>query len=111
VETEDRSVDVPTVEVAETYRVDFADSVDAVDSEELDPIIQALKKERLALGWTQWDVARKMGFTSPARISQLESGEHDFQISTLRGWCEALGMEVMVRAPKSNRGRPRTNFK
>jgi transcriptional regulator with XRE-family HTH domain len=83
---------------------------DEESTEELDPIIQALRKERLARGWNQWDVARRMGYSSPARVSQLESGEGDIHMSTLKSWAETLGMEVLIRA-KVTRGRPRANFK
>lgn len=103
--TEDRSDDV-----IETYQVEIVESDDD-DNEELDPIVRALKKERLARNWTQWDVARRLGFTSPARVSQLEKGEADILLTTARNWAEVLGMEIQVRSSKYHRGLPRTNFR
>lgn len=100
-------VEVPTVEVIETYTVDEPLEVD----EEIDPILVALRKERETKGWTQWDVARRMGYSAPTYISNLERGQHDLTLSTLRSWATVLGMEVLIRAPRSNRGKPRTNFR
>ena len=80
-------------------------------AEDLDPIILALKKEREALGLTQWEVAQRMGYASPSRVSQLETGENDLQLSTLRAWAATLGLEILARAPKGRQGRPRTNFR
>ena len=95
-------VDVPTVEVIEPLEV---------EDEEIDPIILALRKEREARNWTQWDVAQRMGYSAPAYISELESGRRDLSLTTLRNWSKVLGLDVQVRAPRSNRGRPRTNFR
>lgn len=80
-------------------------------ADELDPIIAMLKKERLAKGWTQWDVARRMGFTSAVRISQLESGTVDPLLSTIRNWAKALDVEILGRALQKRRGRPRSDFR
>lgn len=94
-------------EVLESQESGHLDEV----TDDMDPIISMLTKERLALGWTQWDVARRMGQTSGARVSQLESGQYDLQLSTLRSWANALGIEVLARKPKSHRGRPQVDFR
>ena len=105
-----------TQEPVTTFRVDSPVNegvlgLDPEVEEELDPIIVALRKERLAQDKTQWDVAKAMGYTAPSYISLLETGKVDLTLSTLRAWTRALGMETLVRAPRSNKGRPRTNFR
>lgn len=81
------------------------------DDEEIDPIIAMLRKERLARGWSQWDVARRMGLAAPSQVSYMESGEHDILLSTLRSWASTMDIEILARVPKSNRGRPRRDFR
>lgn len=108
-------VEIPTVleqvdEFPEGQEGQESGHLDEV-TDDMDPIISMLTKERLALGWTQWDVARRMGQTSGARVSQLESGQYDLQLSTLRSWANALGIEVLARKAKSHRGRPQVDFR
>lgn len=88
-----------------------SDDLDPETDEEIDPIIVMLKKERLARGWTQWDVAKRMGLTSQGHISLLEAGKVDLQLSTLRHWAEVLDVEVMGRAKRKRRGRPQVDFR
>lgn len=106
--TTDEPLDAPADEELELEEADdWADE----DDEEIDPIIAMLRKERLARGWTQWDVARRMGFAAPSYVSMLESGERDLLLSTLRAWAATMDIEILGRVPKSNRGRPRRDFR
>jgi transcriptional regulator with XRE-family HTH domain len=100
-----------TQEPLVNYDIPVNEGLDPEVEPELDPIIIALKKERLVKGWTQWDVAKRMGYSAPSYVSQLESGQLDATLSTLRAWHAALGLELLTRAPQSGRGRPRTNFR
>lgn len=80
------------------------------EGQEVDPLIVMLIKERLSRGWSQWDVARRMGYTAPAMISNLEAGKVDPRISTLRAWAATMDVTILGRVPV-RRGRPRTNFR
>lgn len=88
------------------------DVVEDPDSttEEVDPLILAFKKERLAKELTQWDVARLMGLASGSQVSRLEAGESDIQLSTLRTWAKALDLDIQART-LVRRGRPKNNFR
>ncbi len=75
--------------------------------EDTDPMIEVLVKERHARNMTQAEVAKHMG-VNPAYVSQLESGELDPRLSTLRRWHAAVFMELVSRSTKPGPGR-RTN--
>ena len=51
---------------------------------------------RVELGLTQKDLAEKAK-TFQSRISKIESGEHDFRLSTIIQIAEALNSELIVR--------------
>ena len=51
---------------------------------------QRIKERRTALGWTQWDLAQKLGYTSKAVICKIEKGERDIAQSKVLGFADAL---------------------
>ena len=50
-----------------------------------------LCRRRIELGWSQVELAGRMG-TSQGALSSLESGGHDPRQSTLHRWAGALGL-------------------
>lgn len=63
----------------------------------------ALLARRIRLGWTQEDLARRMG-CSPSYIGQLERRVHVPQYGTLRRWAGALGFDVHIALTDIGRG-------
>lgn len=59
---------------------------------------------RLSKGLSQTAVANKIG-TSQSRLSRIESGRDDPQLSTVAKIAEALGVDVAVVAEALLRGR------
>lgn len=60
-----------------------------------DPIIDALRYARNALGVTQSQLAAVM-FVQQSTISDLERVGGNPTLGTLRRWCEALGFELRL---------------
>lgn len=58
-------------------------------------ISEALFRVRERKGWTQAEVAEKMGCTR-AYISQLETGKREAGLRTLRKLSRVLGLELHI---------------
>ena len=87
------------------------ESLEEVFEEELqDPLFQEIERKRRPyndliiefinrrnkLELTQTEVAEKAR-TYQSRISKIESGDHDFRLSTLANLAEALESELIIR--------------
>lgn len=80
---------------------------DRIISEARTWIVRRIKSIREARGYTQTQVAKKMG-VSFSRVSDLELELHDYKISTMLRAAHALGVtpEALLRGcPDSLRGR------
>lgn len=62
-------------------------------SPELWVVIQGLRRRRMQLGLSQFQVAEKMGYAQ-TQISQWENGKRGITFPALADWAEALGGEV-----------------
>lgn len=60
-----------------------------------------LKRARKAAGFTQQELAAKLGL-SHAPIFRLENGWEVISLSNLRKICDAIGFEVVIRPKKEN---------
>jgi transcriptional regulator with XRE-family HTH domain len=58
-------------------------------------VVELLRNERLALGLTQAQVARKAA-VNPATLSLLESKRNRPSVATLLAWASALGLSVKL---------------
>lgn len=52
-----------------------------------------LKESRKKAGWTQWDVAKKLGYSSPQFISNVERGLCELPLSKIKKLREALNLD------------------
>jgi uncharacterized phage-associated protein/DNA-binding Xre family transcriptional regulator len=64
-------------------------------------IANKLKKIRMSLGWTQRQLAEKMGVPQ-STITRVESGELNISASTLAKFCEATGYEFQLVNKEKN---------
>ena len=71
----------------------FKKEYDALEPEYL--LVKSLIDKRLAAGLTQKELAEKIG-TRQSVISNLEGGEANPTLATLRKVADALGAKVMV---------------
>lgn len=53
-----------------------------------------IKQRRIELGMTQEDLMKKMGYSSRASISRLESGTRDIGQESLKKLADVLGVDV-----------------
>lgn len=51
---------------------------------------QALKEARVDAGYSQWDLAKPLGYTSPQYISNIERGIANVNLETLMKICRIL---------------------
>lgn len=49
-----------------------------------------IKKIRLKKGWTQTQVAEKVGYTSKSMVAKIEKGEVDLPLSKITAFSEAF---------------------
>lgn len=69
----------------------------------LDPIITQLRDYRQKIRMSQAELAVRMG-VDPARVSQLERNVNNINLSTLRRWIDALGVDVVVKPRRRRNG-------
>jgi len=60
-----------------------------------DQMRRRLVSARKARGWSQADVARRMGCTQQL-VSQLETGVKGNKLDIADSWCRALGLRLKV---------------
>ncbi len=60
-----------------------------------DPIINRLYWRRFRLGYSQSEVARRVG-CAPSVISTAERGVHMPRLDTLHAWAEVLEMKIGI---------------
>ena len=72
-------------------------------------LVAEIISRRLELGLTQKDLA-KLAKTFQSRISKIESGEHDFRLSTIVRIAEALETEVSIRLIPFEEARNKIQF-
>jgi transcriptional regulator with XRE-family HTH domain len=59
------------------------------------PFVQVLRRERLQLGLTLYDVAADIGYHYTT-IGRWERGQDYPSIAALADWCEALGLGISI---------------
>lgn len=94
-----------------TYDIPVNEGLEDVDTDdeldiELDPMVEVLVRERDRRGWSQAEVARKLGHTSQGLISQWERGIIMPGLIRLRAWAALFDMAPEMRSTKPvTRGR------
>jgi predicted DNA-binding transcriptional regulator YafY/transcriptional regulator with XRE-family HTH domain len=68
-------------------------------------LVAQLKRNRVAAGLSQADVAKLMETSQPA-VARLESGRHDAQLPTLARYAEALGLSLLSLDLAGDAGTP-----
>jgi transcriptional regulator with XRE-family HTH domain len=61
-----------------------------------DPILDTLRAERERRGWSQTDLAQRIGRRTYNTPYQWESGSNEPTLSSLREWARALGYDVTL---------------
>lgn len=56
-------------------------------------LYENIKKLRKEHGWSQDELAKKMGYTDRSSISKIEKGEVDLQRSKIMDFAKVLGVE------------------
>ena len=51
-----------------------------------------IKNKRIELGWTQEELAKKMGYTDRSSIAKIESGKFDLTTSKIEQFADVLGV-------------------
>lgn len=69
----------------------------AVADDDVDPLVTALTARRIYLGLTARQVAEAARL-STGSISEWERGRHTPNLTSLRRWAAALGVELETRA-------------
>jgi transcriptional regulator with XRE-family HTH domain len=64
-------------------------------NEIIKPLIQQLVKARKRKGWSQDDVANRLGFRQ-SYLSAIESGKHDVRLGTFVDIARLLDLELVV---------------
>ena len=59
-------------------------------------IYDNIKEYRKRRGWTQEDLARKVGYSDKAMISQIEKGKVDLPLSKVEKFAEVFGVRPSV---------------
>lgn len=98
-----------TTAAIDTDALPLDDEVEELEDEQIDPIVQALIKEREVRGWSQADVGRRLGHAGGQAVQQWETGKVTPRLDTLRAWMAVFGLSLRLDRPVV-RGRPRTNF-
>lgn len=65
----------------------------SIHSAEYERFLALLKKNRVANGLTQYDIAMKLNATQ-SFISKCERGERRLDVVELSAWCSALNMSL-----------------
>jgi transcriptional regulator with XRE-family HTH domain len=60
------------------------------------PLVSQLAARRLSLGWTQHDLAMRIGVSQNA-VSQWETGRSDLPLVRLLAYAAAVGLRVELR--------------
>lgn len=55
---------------------------------------QKIKQRRLELGWTQQELADKMGYTSKSTIARIENGNNDVSQKNIAKFAEVLNTTI-----------------
>lgn len=55
---------------------------------------EKIKNRRLELGWSQQDLADKMGYTSKSTITRIEKGYNDVSQKHVAQFAEVLGTSI-----------------
>ena len=55
---------------------------------------ERIRKQREALGWSQEELAQKMGYTHRSALSKIEVGKNDVSYSKMLRFAEVLGTSV-----------------
>lgn len=63
---------------------------------------RAIKKRRKSLGWTQRELADRLGYKSLTTISKIETGVNDLNMSTLSRIATVLGVSVNELSSMAN---------
>lgn len=66
-----------------------------------DPIVEQLRAERVRRGWSEWDIASRVGCDQSA-VNHWERGRRNPLPSNLRAWAGALGFDLLL-VPKGDR--------
>ncbi len=61
----------------------------------MDKIIEELVQRRIAAGWSQAEMAKRVGMKQPA-IARIERGGASPSLDTLRPILDALGCELKI---------------
>ncbi len=59
-------------------------------------ICDKLKERREALGWSQDELAEKVG-TTRSTVSKIETGEWNFGFAFITAFCKFLDMELVLK--------------
>lgn len=59
-----------------------------------------IQKRRLELGWTQEDLAKKMGYESKSSINKIELGKTDLPQRKVKQFAEVLGLKITDLFPE-----------
>lgn len=55
---------------------------------------EIIRKRRIELGWTQQELADKMGYTSKSTINKIEKGRSDVAQKNIAKFAEVLGVSI-----------------
>ena len=55
---------------------------------------EMIRKRRIELGWTQQELADKMGYTSKSTINKIEKGRSDVAQKNIAKFAEVLGVSI-----------------
>lgn len=55
---------------------------------------EKIRKRRIELGWTQQELADKMGYTSKSTINKIEKGRSDVAQKNIAKFAEVLGVSI-----------------
>lgn len=53
---------------------------------------ERVRERRVVIGWTQTELAHKMGYISKVSVSRIERGKHGPSLATLLRLCRVLGV-------------------
>lgn len=67
------------------------------------PVVAALIRRRKALGWTQADLAERVGINCKTLVT-WETGRHDPKLGLVAAWAEALGYNLKLEHAKWTEG-------
>jgi len=73
-----------------------------------DPILDALRAERERRGWSQTDLAQRIGRSTYQTTYNWESGTNEPTLSSLREWAGVLGYDVTLTPAEQTQDGART---